>query len=87
MPRFKIIGIWGSEEEDFLKVLVIYWHGGHLDHVIKTIFAKLGSLFPTRLRIKFGFDWPCFREKMFEDNGHIHVISPDPLWLTFVSKL
>ena len=42
----------------FLKVLTIYGRGGHLDHVTWTIYTNLGSPFPRRLHIKFGFDWP-----------------------------
>ena len=47
----------GSGEEIF-KVFTIYGRGGHLGHVTWTIYASFGSLFPRRLYIKFGFDWP-----------------------------
>ena len=53
----------GSEEEDFLKVIAIYSHGGHLGHVTLTIYTNFHSLFLRMLHIKFGFDWPSgFRE-------------------------
>ena len=45
-------------EKRILKVFALYGHGGHLDHVTKTMFISLCPLFPTRLNIKFGFDWP-----------------------------
>ena len=48
----------GSGEEDFLKVLTIYGHGGHLGHVTWTIYINFHSPFPRRLHIQFGFDWP-----------------------------
>ena len=48
-----------------MKVFIIYRHGGHFGHVTKTVFTKLlCPLFPRRLHIKFGFDWPNgLREK------------------------
>ena len=49
----------GSGEGRFLKVFAIYSHGGHLGHVILTIYTN----FPSWLHIKFGFDGPDgFRE-------------------------
>ena len=48
----------GSGEEDFFKVLTIYGHDGHLGHETWTIYTNFRSLFPRRLHIKFGFDWP-----------------------------
>ena len=42
--------------EDFLKVLTIYGHGGHLGHMTWTIYIKFRSPFPRRFNIKFGFD-------------------------------
>ena len=33
-------------------------HGGHLGHVTKTILQNSYSLFPRRLHIIVGFDWP-----------------------------
>ena len=54
----------GSGEEDFWRVFTIYGHGGHLGHVTWTIYISLGSPFPRRLHIKFGFDRPSrFREE------------------------
>ena len=44
--------------EDFLRVFTIYGRGGHLGHVIWTIYINFRSPFPRRLHIKFRFDWP-----------------------------
>ena len=44
-----------SSEEDFLKVFVIYSHGGHLGHVTLTVYANFHSPFLILLPIKFGF--------------------------------
>ena len=42
----------------------IYGHGGHIGHVTWAIYLKFLSLFPRRLHMKFGFDWPGgFREE------------------------
>ena len=48
----------GSEKEDFLKVFVIYSHGGHLGHVTLTIYANFYYLFLILLHEKFGFVQP-----------------------------
>ena len=48
----------GSGEEDFGRVFTIYGRGGHLGHVIWTIYINFGSPFPRKPHIKFGFDWP-----------------------------
>ena len=40
----------------FLKIYVIYSHGGRLGHVAMTIYANFHSLFLRMLHIKFGFD-------------------------------
>ena len=42
--------------EDFLRVLTIYGHCGHLGHVTWTIYTNFGSLFQRRLHITFGYD-------------------------------
>ena len=47
-----------SGEEDFKKVLTIYWHGGHLGHVTCTININFLSHFPRRIHMNFGIDWP-----------------------------
>ena len=48
----------------FLKVFVVYSHGGHLGLVTLTIYTNFHFLFLRMLRIKFGFDWPIgFREE------------------------
>ena len=46
----------GSGEEDFLKVLAIYSHGGHLGHVTWIIYINFLSPFIRMLHMKFGFD-------------------------------
>ena len=48
----------GSREEDFRRDFTIYGRGGHLGHVIWTIYINFCSPFPRRLHIKFCFDWP-----------------------------
>ena len=56
--KFQDHRLSGSGEERFLKVFTIYRRGGHLGNVTWTIYTNLGSPFPRRLYIKFGFDWP-----------------------------
>ena len=82
----------GSGEGRFLKVFIIYGHGGHLGYVTWTIYIYFRSPFPRRLHIKSGFDWPSgLEEKTFEivdglqrqttpDNGY-PISSPMSLWL------
>ena len=48
----------GSGEEDFSRVFTIYERSGHLGHVTKMPRTHFRSLYPRRLHIKFGFDWP-----------------------------
>ena len=38
-------------------VFTIYGHGGHLDHVTRTIYIKFRFPFLRVLHMKFGFDW------------------------------
>ena len=47
----------GTRGEDFLNVFSLHVYGccGHLGHVTWTIYTNLGSPFPRRLHIKFGF--------------------------------
>ena len=53
-----------SKEEDFLKIFVIYSHGGHFCLVTMTIYANFHPLFLWMLHIKYAFDWPSgFREE------------------------
>ena len=47
----------GSEDEDFLKKIAIYSHGGHLGHATLTIYINFHFPFLRMLHIKFGFDW------------------------------
>ena len=44
-----------SLEEDFYH---IYVRGGHLGHVTLAIYINFCFPFPSRLHMKFGFDWP-----------------------------
>ena len=54
----------GSREEDFWRVFTIYGRGGHLGHVTQMLRINFRSPHPSRLHIKFGFDWPSgFREE------------------------
>ena len=54
-------------------VFAIYWHGGNLGHVTKTIFTKIMFPLPMEAPIKFGMDCPIGSQKMFENDGHKHV--------------
>ena len=47
----------GSGEEALRRVFTIFRCGGHLGHVTQMPRIKYRSLYPRRLRIKFGFDW------------------------------
>ena len=49
----------GSGEEDFWRVFIIYGRGGHLGHVTHMLRTNFRSPYPSRLQIKFGFDWAC----------------------------
>ena len=54
----------GSREEIVLRFFTIYGHGGHLGHVIRTIYINVRLPFERRLHVKFDFDWPSdFREE------------------------
>ena len=47
-----------------MKIFTINEHGGHLGHVICTIYINFLSNFPRRLYTNLGFDWPSgFREE------------------------
>ena len=46
----------GSGEEDFGRVFTIYGRGSHHRRVTWIIYTNVGSPFPRRLHIKFGFD-------------------------------
>ena len=62
--KFQDKRIFGSGQDDFLKVFTIYGYGGHPQQVTKMILQNLCSLFPRGLHIKFGFDWQSrLREK------------------------
>ena len=54
-------------------VLAIYVHDSHLSHVNKTIFTNLALIGQV-----------VSEEKMFINNGHIHVYSPEA---KFFSKI
>ena len=46
-------------------VFTIYWHGGHLDRVTRTVWTTFHSPNPWRLHKKFGYNWPnSFRGKV-----------------------
>ena len=47
----------GSGEEDFECFFTIYGRGGHLGHVIHMLRTNFRSPYPSRLQIKFGYDW------------------------------
>ena len=52
----------------FLKVFAIYSHGGHLGHVTLghvtlTFYTKFHPPYLTMLHIKFGFNWPSFKNQ------------------------
>ena len=66
MLHTKPQGHWpfGSREEDFWRVFIIYGCGGHSGHVTQTSQINFRSPIPLRLHMKFGFDWPSgFGEK------------------------
>ena len=74
--KFQDYRTFGSGEESFLKVFNIYRHGGHLGHVTWTIYINFLSFFPRRLHMNLAMIDPTVSEKMFENNGHVHVYSP-----------
>ena len=51
MLHANVPGFWRRR---FLKALAIYWHDGHLGHVI---FIKFMFPLPKEAHIKFRFDW------------------------------
>ena len=57
-PSFVEIGLPVPEKKIFM-VFTIYGHGGHLGHMIWTIYINFRSRFLRMLHMKFGFDWPC----------------------------
>ena len=58
MLHTKFRGNRSTGSEDVRKVFTIYGHGGHLGHVTQIPSTNVRSLYPRRLHIKFGFDWP-----------------------------
>ena len=50
-------GVLGSGEEDFLKVFIIYGHGGHLGQQTATVLAIFRSPNLRRLHMKFEQNW------------------------------
>ena len=50
-------GLYGSGEEDFLKVFTMYGHGSHLGCWTATILAIFCSPAPRRLHMKFEHHW------------------------------
>ena len=45
-----------SGEEDFLRGLTIYGHGGHLGHVTSIMSSDFHFLVPESFHTKFGYD-------------------------------
>ena len=46
----------GSREVDFQRVLTIYGHGGHLDHMTSIMSSDFHFLVPESIHKKFGSD-------------------------------
>ena len=67
----------GSREGDFLKILAIYSHGGHLGHVTLTIYINFHcpSYHCSTLNLAL-IGQAVSEQMMFEYYGHIHVYSP-----------
>ena len=57
-----------SGEEDFFKVFTIYGHGGHLDHVTRTIYTNFGSSIPRRLHINLALIGQVVSEEKMIEN-------------------
>ena len=75
--KFRENQLAGSGEEDF-KCFTIYWRGGHLGHVTQMQRTTFRSLYPRRLRIKFGFDWPSgFGEEYLEHSSIVNGRTTD----------
>ena len=47
-----------SGEEDFLRVLTINGHGGHLGHVTRIMFTNFLFLVPESFHTKLSSEWP-----------------------------
>ena len=63
----------GSGVEDFLRFLP--YMGDHLGHVTCTIYINFLSHFPRRIHMTLALIGQLVSEKMFENNGYIHVYS------------
>ena len=66
MLHTKFQGHWsiGSGEENLLRVLIIYGHGGHVGHVTQLICINFHSHSPSSFHMNFGFkSLNCFSEK------------------------
>ena len=74
MPSVKIIGFLVLEKKIF-KDFTIYGHGGHLGNVACTIYINFLSHLPG-FTCNFALIDQLVSEKMFENNGYIHVYSP-----------
>ena len=44
--------------EDFLRVFIIYGHGGHLGHVTRIMLINFHFLVPESFHTKFSSEWP-----------------------------
>ena len=61
---FSVIAIGSAVPEKQIRVLTLYGHGGHLDHVTWIIYINIGTHFLKMIHVKFGFDWQSgFREE------------------------
>ena len=70
-----LCGVWFWRRR-FFKVFTIYEQGGHLSHVTCTIYINFHSHCPRRHHINLALIGQAVSEKMFENNGYIHVYSP-----------
>ena len=63
----------GSREEDFLRVFTIYWHGGHLDHMISIMSSDFHLLVFIRKLAQIG---TVVSEKILFEFLYIHNLGP-----------
>ena len=70
-------------EKKIFYVFTICGNGGHLGHVIWTIFTNFRSSFLKRLYMKFDFDWPSdFRGKDISNCGRTTTTDAGP-WVPY----
>ena len=56
--KFRGIGPPVPEKKIFKGFFTIYGRGGHLGHVTQRLRTNFRSPYPSKLHLKFGFDWP-----------------------------